>query len=310
MRTRVAALIARVGLTVAVASVGLVWAATPSQAACEWQWSTYTALSAEALATGDADLAIRANYWYQDWEACMAREAARPTPRPSFSTGTPTNTGGTVTRPTPLPAAKSPQCTAISQPTPRGRQTDANSVQFTWDPVPGVTDYRVNTRTLSQGVWGEWTGYGSIGTATTHTVNLPAGGAVALTVVASCSGPTGLADGKIYPVGTVTSWHAERFYLNVVPPTGWSCAQPDSSGLASCSRTFTYPRKDSIKASRSVANARNEATTSLTAAGINPTAPLGIQPSRGKRGQLNVLVTASVTSRLSDYQDATFSPRG
>jgi len=93
-------------MVAAAISVGNLALATPTQAsACDYYLSRYEALMAEAVANSDADLAVRAQYWYQDYEACLAREAANPprTPSGGSSSGSSGGSTWTPTRPSYIP---------------------------------------------------------------------------------------------------------------------------------------------------------------------------------------------------------------
>lgn len=282
--------------------------APPAVAAqCEWQWGTYTALMEEAIANDDADLLYRAQGWYRDWEACMAREAANPTPtRPTTpptgsgsSSGSPTRPNTTVPRPQ---ASQVPSCSQVQQPTPRGRQINDTTAVFEWDAHSLATDYRVNTNRTTNYAWEGWTGYRSLGTATSLTVPIESGGRAAINVVIKCSGT---ADGKIYPTGTAYVQYTTRTYSLPAAPADWKCSSGSQSEM-SCSQSWTYSKNKSRNAKRSIDKVLSAANLEWTTVGVTP-ATVSVDAQRGKKRALVVTVTARIVGTPNPYPSGTFS---
>lgn len=260
---------------------------------------------AEALANDDVDLAVRARYWYQDYENCLAREAANP-PRPPSggSSG-----GSTVTPPRPSytpPPSPHPACSSIEQPVPKGRQTGPNTVLFEWDRNSQVSDYRFSTRKFSQGVWQDWSTWSSLGTATSHTVSLEAGESIHFSVLMMC---TGSVDGRMYPKGTLSVSHSTLIYAQPTMPSGWSCSSSSTAALKECSKTWNIPKAQSKKARLAINRVMSIATSELGSNQTAAPAAISVNTARVEKGRLQVTVNAKIAGTQVPYPEGTFSVR-
>jgi hypothetical protein len=283
----------------------LVYAPASQASACDYFFSRYQALMAEALANNDVDLAVRAQYWYQDYEACLAREAANPSRPPSGGS----SGGSTVTPPRPSytpPPSRHPACNSIEQPIPRGRQSGPNNVTFDWDRNSQASDYRFSTRKFSQGVWQDWSGFSSLGTATSHTVGLEPGESISFSVLIMC---TGSADGKIYPRGNVSVTHSMLTFAQPAMPSGWSCSSISATVLKDCSKAWYVPKAQSKKAQQAINRVMSNATSELASNQTPTQAPLGVNTSRVEKGRLQVIVNAKIPGTQVPYPEGTFTAR-
>ncbi len=260
---------------------------------------------AEALANNDVDLAVRAQYWYQDYEACLAREAASPPRTPSGGS----SGGSTVTPPRPSytpPPSRHPACNSIEQPIPRGRQSGPNTVNFEWDRNSQASDYRFSTRKFSQGVWQDWSGYSSLGTATSQTVGLEPGESINISVLIMC---TGSADGKIYPRGNLSITHSMLTYVHPSMPSGWSCGSISTIALKDCSKAWYVPKAQSKKAQPAINRVMSTVTNELASNQTPTQAPMGVNTTRVEKGRLQVIVVAKILGTQVPYPEGTFSAR-
>ena len=260
---------------------------------------------AEAIANDDADLAVRAQYWYQDYEACLEREAQNPSTPPSggSSSGSSGGSSWTPTRPTYVPPPSHPSCGSVEQPIPRGRQTGPNTVTFDWDLNSQAKDYRINIRKTQSGMWQDWSGYSSIGRATSHTVSLESGGSVMFNLLIMCSGSS---DGYIYPKGTLRVAHAPVTYAHSPLGASWICSAPATSQFQTCTKTWTVNKKKSKKARRTINGILDTAMTDLVTQQVAPHGPFSVDARRVGRGNLQVTVNAKIAGSQRPYAEGQF----
>ena len=294
---------------ISIALVGMGLAAPATQASpCGYYLSTYERLMAEAQLTNDIDLASRAQYWYQDYEACLEREANNSSSSPSggSSNGSSGGSSSSPSQPTYVPPPRDPSCSSVQQPIPRGRQVGPNTVTFAWDPDPRVNDYQVNASKTVGGVLQDWSGFTSLGRASSYTVEVEQGGSVYFNVIAMC---TGSSDGYIYPAGMAYVNESPVSYTHRTLSGGWACSGNQNTQAQTCTKTWTIGKKKSKNARKAINKVMNSAMTELSVQQAPPQESFSVDAMRVGKGKLRVTIRAKIAGDPQPYAEGSFVPR-